>query len=723
MKAITNKLIYRLECAGYGSTDVVPLGESSFSIDFELVNDDTSARYGYDVKFSGSLIFTGSAFQFLYDAETGGFRCADMYLILKSNGCGGEYEEFLEGTKIKLSQGKWDLDKCRVEIPVINTDPYECINEKKGDTINMFATSGTPEEVQLYGYVPTFEFSYMPANGGTGFGLTTQNFEHYPNRRSEYPGFGCEGELVEPYFPESATTLFETDDLKNLTRNGTTFHEILSTGSIPQHVDYPTYAGAFDAVADGWRLYFFKYRCTFSDISGVMNYSARWRWVRETKDVVAGSGSPGADWVYISTSGGFDKYARPPIMMPRDRIYKPSYKTVQFPDVNTVHFEYTNYIVGLDENIVNIYDNNDEPNAGTSNGNIYGFKTIPNGLSLNALIEYGIDYCCPGLVVKSEFLQINPDTPTTTNYVTGTTSFVDQLYLFQKSDVKRPWATEQATVGNFTMDEILLALWNMMQLKYCIIGGVFRIEHISSDIFRVPATRDLTAPPLNRMTAGKRQYTYNTENLFAKETFAFMEQRSQTTFLPSDDFAGMPILYDGNCVNREEKKNVLDRKVSRITTDILFVLINGGGSETKVQDNTTSNKYTVQDDRKNSVVSDDGFCLVAGRDISGTIYGIAAPPILDSVERINNVLGWAHLHDNFYRTDRNAESGTMNGNPITFDSTKHILQQVPLPFDLCCIATFDPYEQITGDFGDAVMKSGRWEVARAIMTADLIYRL
>lgn len=718
----TNKLTYILSCPGYGDRTASPLGESSFKVTWKLIDDPGNPRYGYDVAFTGSLKFTGPDFQWLYEAETTGFRCSDMFLQLLTDQCGGmddDLVEILEGTKINLAKGTWNLDRCEVTIPVISPDPYECLNERKVDQLNMFDVPSDSVSVRLYDYVPTFEYSLMEA-GEDAMNVEDQHFKSYPNRRAEYPGFGCEGEEFDPYYYESSGTLFDSEDLRELHRNPVTFEEILSTGSTPQHIDYPGLAGAFDAVANGWRLHYFHYRVSNTvGSANTLNWFGRWRWVREIKDVAIGTPMPD-DWVYVGEVSGMDRWARPPVMVPRTRVYKSSEQQVNFPNSVAVKFFYTNYIVGADTNIVNP---NEQSTATLSYENIYGLKELPNGKLLNSVISYAFNHCCPGLTVKSEFFQINPDVVTSTNYVTGELSFVDKIVLFQKSDVKRPWASEHTTVGTFTTDELLQWLLMQFKVKYCIFGNVLRIEHCTSPVYIRAATINLTTPPYNRMLAGTSTYTYEIDGLHSKETFSFQEARKQVSFEPEDDFAGVPILYYGACVNRKENENVYDRRLARITNDVMFILINSGGAETRVTDNETSNSYKVSSDVKTGVISDDGFCFVASRiGGDGNRYGVVLPSILNSRNIINNVLGWAFLHDKFYRSLANSNTGNMNLVDITFDSVRYIKKQIRLPFTVCCVAGFDPYEQIISSLGTGIIKNAEWMPHNQTMSVELLFQ-
>lgn len=719
----TNNLTYKLILAGYGDRDVNPLGEKDFKVQFILSNQDENPRYSYELKCVGSLTFAGEDYVWIYGAETSGYRCSDMFIEIKSSGCGEGFEEIITGTKVRLSEGQWDLDKCTVTIPVTTPDPYECINLKKDDELNIFEAPGDAAAVEFYDYTPYFEYQISSA-GTDGADFEDQQFEWYPNRRCEYPGFGCENEEAEPYYPESGAgslTLFLTEDLKRLVRNATTFEEILSTGSLPYHSDYPGFSGAFDAAAEGWRLCWFKWQAsnTPDPIDNNLNWVGRWKWVRERFTVGTGDPPPPGDWVLVSSDISGDHYCRPPIMVPRVRKYEPSKEEIDFPGSFRLQFTYSNYIIGATTNVVE----NEDGGVSLGDDNVFGFKELPNGKFLNNIIAQAIGHCYPELEVVSDFFQINPETESTDNYVTGEDSFVDEIVVYQKSDVKRPWATSHATVGIYTPQELLNWLWRKFQVKYTIYGTTFRLEHISNPIFRKPYSIDTTALPYSVYTAFQRRYTYNIEGLKAKETFSFMEVRKQVAFSPDDDFAGVPITYYGNCVNRKENQNVQKHELQRITNDVLFILINSGGAETQVTDNETSNSYKVTSDIKRGVISDDGFTFVASRLDGGNRFGVIAPAILSDFPIFNNVMGWAHLHENFYRTDRNALDGTLNGADVTFDSTKYVKKQTRLSFKECCIVGFDPFEKIKSELGEGVVLMAEWSPYDQMMSVDLLFML
>lgn len=719
MATITNTLRYKLVCSGYGERVVTPLGESNFRINYVINDKPNDPRFGYDLTFTGDLVFIGEDFAWLLGAEEGGYRCTDMFLEMESNGCGEGWQEILAGTKVKLSQGQWDLDNCKVTLPVINTDPYECINENKGDQINLFDTTGGAQSVILYDYDPLFEYAVKEVVVEM-MEYSDQAFENYPNRRAEYPGFGCDLEIEEPYYPETGTAsleLFDLPDLTKLNRNAVTYNEYLSTGSIPAH---PDYASPYDAIAVGWRLHYAMYHIFNTTTSGDgMGYRGIWRWVREYKLVATGTPMTD-DWIFIETIGGDDKYAKAPSLVPRTRRYEPSRLSASFANLYEVRFFMTNYIVGADTVVLDPNERNTNSGAGD---NVYGIKTLNNGRLLNNLIQLAVTNACPDLTVKSEFFQINPTTTTSTNYVTGTTTFVDKIVVFQKSDVKRPFASSAATIGLVTLKELFDWLFYQFKVKYCIFGTTLRIEHVSSTLYRKPAGIDLTAPPFSDMIRGYNRYGYDTGDLAARFVFRFMEARKQLLFSPDDDFAGLPITYGGSCVNREENGSVMEFQLARVTNDVMYILLNGGGASRELIDNETNNKYTVYDEVRTGIISDEGFVFVATKMVGDDRYGVARAGILSDLSIFNNVLGFASLHDAFWRDEANSETGTINGSAVTFDSTRPIKKQVQLPFKMCCITGFDPYEAITSEMGTGIIKAAEWSPFDSVMKVELMYRL
>ena len=721
MNTPTNNLKYKLVSATYGDRVVTPAGESSFNLKIELVDDEiTDPIYDYVYTFDGTLIFVGADFNWIYEIENDPEHRGDDLFIEITKQDDSSIGVNVPVLKLILNTGTFNLDRCTLEIAVTPMDVYQNFNTAKNDELNIFDCTAAKVSVNLYDYVPTYEYNVTAAEID-GMDLTHQNFSHYPNKRAQYPGFACEGENADAYWPESATTLFVTDDLTTLETDPVTFEEYLSTGSIPYHSDYPTYSGAFDAVADGWRLYYFQYRIT--DAGGVMDMICRWKWVRETKDVTIGTVMP-SDWVYVGVVAGMDRWARAAVLMPRANVYKSSFVTESFPDAHQIFIETSYFINGVDTGTDTAAPafGTDSEVSGTDYYQVFGFSALTNGYRVNDILEMALAHCDPTLTIKSNFLQLNPFVISATNYVTGEPTFTDNLLIYQKSDIKRAWAPDKAVQGTFTTAEIIGWLNTMTKLRYRIDGTHFVLEHITAPYFRRAMTLDLTTDPYLKYLNGLRIYKYDTSiKLASKETYAFMEQRPQLSFEPTDDFAGAPILYNGNNVDRSSTSGVQAYSVGRVTTDIHYVLEHGGSIGYLI-DSVTGNPYPVQDATDDSTISDDGFCIIASQIIGGNYHGVTLPGILDDVDRFNNAMGWAQLQNAFFRSERNAPTGSMNNAPVVFANTKYIRMSGPLAFNICDITDFDPFELINSAMGLGLLKSVRYAFYDSIMTVTLGYR-
>ena len=91
--------------------------------------------------------------------------------------------------------------------------------------------------------------------------------------------------------------------------------------------------------------------------------------------------------------------------------------------------------------------------------------TIDNGVAFSKVIIELVKNACPNLIVKSDFFQINPDNISTTNYVTNRLSVVDNIVVFQKSDVKRPNVSGNASKMEISLEKMLETLKIMFSVK------------------------------------------------------------------------------------------------------------------------------------------------------------------------------------------------------------------------------------------------------------------
>lgn len=701
MKSPQNKLIYTLHSGTAGDRVVAPSGESSFKIKFELQDDNDDYIKDYNVSFDGKLIFTGDDYAWIKTIEDSGDTCQSISIEMTDSRCGGT--NIYERAIIKISDGEYNVDKCMVAIPVSATDLYENFNAFKGDELNIFDASGTRISAQYYGGLTGIEFDTL-ALPSTTFDFDHQAFDYFPNKNGEYPDFGTD---YEDFFDTvvTPTALFAAGstsyDSENLDIHAITGEYKIYDGTIPYHP-----AGAGTVAAQGWRLCYSQYKVTVTGLgTRVYTQTGKFIWCRLFKLIPTGSPAlPG--WIYDSTIGAYDKYARKPLLnkKSRDIVYSGAGPNAALTPYNPtidnlrISVEMVNSIVGY---------------TSLGDGQRFGQEATPqNGILLNDIITACFAHCCPGLTVVSNFFQINPTAPSANNPVTGQPSTTNNIVVFQKSDLKRPFDSNRATIGNHTTDELMKWLLEMFKVKMRITDTHVYIEDRTSPFFNNAVVMDLTTAPLNRMLAGANIYFFDKSDLPAKETFEFMDTKPGVNivmgFGPQSDFVGAYLLYDGNCVNRTKTSGIKDHQLSRVTTDLEYIISAG-----PLKNETGSSVSTI---------SDDGFVFLSTT-LSGGVYTVQSlPPIIAPIDQLNNVMGWAYLHDMFFRTEANAKTGYMNNSPITFDSTKYIRQTKNLPIILCCIADFDPYAFVNWLLGEGIIKSAEYTIYDGTMKLQLMHQ-
>ena len=293
---------------------------------------------------------------------------------------------------------------------------------------------------------------------------------------------------------------------------------------------------------------------------------------------------------------------------------------------------------------------------------------IDNGMPLRDVFQTFINEHCEDLVLKSDFFQWNPDDVTDINYVTGEESKVLNLILFQKSDVKRPNVSSNATIAEISFEDLLKNICIIFNMQWDIQGSDFIIEHYS--FWQQDDGLDLTESRYAKFVRFKNKYSYATDKMPKYERFKFMEADGA-------DFRGRDITYESACVNKKQGTDEQIYEADLFTTDITMCLSN-----------------TASDSAK---VSDDGFVLVACDEDN---FVLTEAPILTGDYQVNNTLGWAQLHRDYHKHGRVLLEGFMNGALTTFLSSIKTKQQEKLSIPLCCDDDFDPYDLITTGLGE-----------------------
>jgi hypothetical protein len=293
-----------------------------------------------------------------------------------------------------------------------------------------------------------------------------------------------------------------------------------------------------------------------------------------------------------------------------------------------------------------------------------------HGLRLQDVLEYLFDQTGCGLTVKSDFFDMNADASSPANSAyTAAAQYCQNLVIFQKSDVKRHDASDQALQPAFKMRlfDLLSDLKTMFNLEWTITdaGATFRLEHIS--YFEASPGNDYTSQKY------KKELEQDKTDIPRFSRFVFRDEQATAYF------KGSPIeIYCG-----EEEKEF---KLSLFSTDIAFI---------------------VSDDAVESI-GDDGFVLMSTLEDSGLLYNV----------NDNRPLSWTQLHENFHRYNM-AGAGEINGAPTTPLSLKKTRKQPEFIVSHCCYDTFDPFDLVTVSLGDGQVQSAAWNIAKDYLEIDL----
>ena len=317
-----------------------------------------------------------------------------------------------------------------------------------------------------------------------------------------------------------------------------------------------------------------------------------------------------------------------------------------------------------------------------------GTTEIDNGVHFTDVLTELVKKSCPNLTVKSDFFQINPDNTSSINYVTGKKSTTKDIIIFQKSDVKRPTASGNASKLEIDLETMLKVLKIMFNVKWRIEGNVFRLEHVS--YYSKSVGTNVMSNELKKYFEGKRIYSYQSEKIPQKERFKFKEQQGADW--------NMEIVYSG-CVTNT-KKNEVENIIDEAMTDVVFAMQNPSFDSKFVEDN--------------------GFVLVSTKKI-GNEYYINSEPSTNGT-RLNNVFAWVQLVRDFHYYERPMKVGKVNGvttNFITSIPTKKG-DKFAIPLNVCQ-TDFNPDDFVLTALGQGIVSSAKYRFNDSFLELDLLY--
>jgi hypothetical protein len=402
----------------------------------------------------------------------------------------------------------------------------------------------------------------------------------------------------------------------------------------------------FFTAADGWGEYATEATgLTPQGPGGTPPYTGQLStsWVREV--VTSITQPPGAGWQSL----GGNQWARIPIM----RFNPIVYRDVTNPVTGVREIFTSNLVVGALVEVASV-------------GNTGGEEGYPteydNGILLDDVIAELLDEMGCDLAVKSNFFRINNDEvlPSTDPYIAAEAGF-DKIMLWQKTDVKLPDATGNATRALLNLEDLINNLKAVFNIDWDVEddGATLRIEHIS--YFDRANGQDWTQSPYSDHIAGRTAYSYNSDEIPKKETFAWMD--------PADeDFEGLPIRYSDACSG----ENVEAFNADKLYSDLGYLQV-----------------FPDQ-------ITDKGFFIGAMLEFNGLYY------FAIESSKYNGHLAFERLHPNYWTYQRPYITGVMNGIDTTFDTARKIKVQEALAISV------DPATYSAINFADLQKSQYEW---------------
>lgn len=124
-----------------------------------------SNRADFTRELEGSIILNGQDFDWLYENEVLIYRC-DLIGITIHKRCDGLWNEDWFEANISLNSGKWDLDKCMVELTIKKFDRYQCFEDNAEDEIDVMANTAKVNVSSIEGNLETENFHQTVNPGG-----------------------------------------------------------------------------------------------------------------------------------------------------------------------------------------------------------------------------------------------------------------------------------------------------------------------------------------------------------------------------------------------------------------------------------------------------------------------------------------------------------------------------------------------------------------------------
>jgi hypothetical protein len=287
---------------------------------------------------------------------------------------------------------------------------------------------------------------------------------------------------------------------------------------------------------------------------------------------------------------------------------------------------------------------------------------------------------CDFDILVSNFFNINPDATNPTNdaYTFAAANFLD-VYFFQKSDIVRASASNDASRFTFSMKEFLeeIKIWNIFHSITNVAGvKTLRIEHWT--YWDGANGIDLTTLDGGKYIVGKDDFKTDAE-VPNFESFAYQE-----SYRPK--FLTKRITYPPACATTQGD----ERTARQLNTDF------GGLIE-------------------NPDAGLEGFFLMATHDVGGGQY------LMNTLGgEANGAFAWENILPALWADGRFHPDATANVPGYVVNSVRKTREQVPITIQFCCDDTFEPSELVNTQLGWGEVKSAEEDTEHATLKLSLL---
>jgi hypothetical protein len=583
-------------------TDTFEVTPSGF-FDGSFKDEQSEGQLFFRRKLDADLSFSGSDYAYIkYRYDLGNY--CDIYELLIEKKVSGVYQIDWMGF-FSMTDGKFDFERCRFTTNVTLQDKYTCILNNWETEVNILDINLVKTGIKA-NVISSLEFQYLASN------TLLQSMSLF----RDYSGCdeGVVKDYTQPTYAREAILL-----PKYITLSGSGW--LLWDGNDDPLVGDYSIPGLFNMLTPN---------------------DSQNKWVRDfSYNYVA---SDNVNFIAIQSQSGWT------LQQVLDACF-----------------------TGNASDYVKMVSLQTSPNIFPSQ--VMDYYRLPT-LYINKITNIEISYIAISLInlIPSVLFNICQETYTlisdfltnATNPVTGIASKTNNLYIIQKSDAKRPNASNPATKGNITFRQLMESLYNMFQLWWYI-NDSNQIVIVHQSEIENNLGLDITIDPYIKTTAHKKIFQFDKTLLYRYETWKFAESNGI-------DFVGQSIEYSELCTVKESVNKTKNYDISIITTDLEYV-------------------QTNSDD-----ISDDGFVIIAtdGANVlteNGAITGIL---------QLNGHLATSNLQDKYWRHNRILSIGKLNGVDVTFISTQKIKKLTEQTIILC--EDYDPLKQVTTELGPANVK-------------------